>query len=287
MAEKIEVEAEVDDAAPPEVAENALGYLKPKPKRSDDGVLVLSVLAGIFIAFGGAIFIAAGAGSAGYAGGQQLAAALGFSVGLILCIVAGAELFTGNTLLVISGVEGHHKGGRIVRFWALVWAGNLAGSFLIAFLFVLAGAHLAGEGAVGLHALQVGDEKMGKGLIATFTSGILANMLVCLAVWMAQGARTIPGKVLAIIGPVAGFVVLGFEHSVANMSLLPIAGLIHAFAGSEFWQSAALIGMTRETFGSIGLFAFLFNLIVATLGNIVGGAAIGLAYWYAYLRKDD
>ncbi len=287
MAEKIEIEAEADDASPPQTAENALGYLKPKPERADDNVLVLSVLAGAFIAFGGLIFLATGAGAGTFSGGQQLAAAVGFSVGLILCIVAGAELFTGNTLLVVSGVEGHHRGRRIVRFWALVWGGNLAGSLAVAFLFVLAGGHLAGDGAVGLHALEVGDDKMGKGLVATFASAILANMLVCLAVWMAQGARTIPGRILAIVGPVAGFVVLGLEHSVANMSLLPVAGLIHAFAGSDFWQSAALVGVAPESFGSIGLFAFLFNLVVATLGNIVGGAAIGLAYWYAYLRKDD
>lgn len=286
MADENET-VEIDDAKPPEVAANALDYLEPKPKRADDGVLVLSVLAGMFVAFGASIFLATGAGGADYAGGQQFAAAIGFSVGLILCIVAGAELFTGNTLLVVSKVEGHHRTGRIVRFWGLVWLGNLAGSLLVAFLFVLAGAHLAGEGAVGLHALEVGDDKMGKGIVATFASGILANMLVCLAVWASQGARTIPGKILAIIGPVAGFVVLGFEHSVANMSLLPIAGMIHAFAGADFWQSVALLGTNAAEFGSIGLFAFILNLIVSTLGNIVGGAVIGLSYWYAYIREDD
>lgn len=276
-------ELAVDDAAPPEAAANADDYLAAKIGTPAGTVLVLASLAGAYIGFGSILFLIVGAGgSEGFSGIQTLLSGIAFSVGLALVVVAGAELFTGDTLLVVKRVDGTVGTGALLRFWGLVYAGNLVGSLGVAVLFVLAGGHLAGDGAVGLNALDVGATKAGKSVVELFASGILANALVCLAVWMTQAARTVPGKILALLGPVTAFVAAGFEHSVANMSILPIGLIVQALAGPDFYQIA---GGSRAEFADLALGGATLNIAVSTLGNIVGGAAVGLAYWYAYLRK--
>lgn len=271
----------IDDAAPPETAKNALAYLAAKVKKPTGDAFLLAVLAGAFIAFGGILYLVTAAGE-GFSGPRHLLSGLGFSVGLVLVTVAGAELFTGDTMLVIQRVRDRLDRGTMWRFWGVVYAGNLAGSLVVAILFVLAGGHLVGEGAVGLSALETGAGKVGKGVLQLVASGILANMLVCLAVWMAQAARTVPGKILAIVGPVTAFVAAGFEHSVANMSIIPIALFVKGFAGPDFWAAA---GTDPSAFAALGVLGFLKNLVFVTIGNILGGGSVGLAYWYAYLRK--
>jgi formate transporter len=274
--------ATVDDAKPPEAAKNVLEYLTGKIAMPTGKTAVLSVLAGAYIAFGAIVFLVTGAGGDGFSGPQTLLSGLGFSVGLMLVIVAGAELFTGDTLLVVKRVRGSLSAGTMWRFWGLVYAGNFVGALLVAALFILAGGHMAGEGAVGANILEVAGSKADKGVLALFASGILANMLVCLAVWAAQAARTIPGKILALTGPVAAFVTAGLEHSVANMSILPMGLMIDAFAAPEFWQMA---GTEAGAEPGLTLGGALVNIAVCTVGNAVGGASIGLAYWYAYLRE--
>lgn len=274
----------IDDASPPETAKNALHYLGAKVKKPTADIFLLSVLAGAFIAFGSILFLVVSGGGGDFSGSRQLLAGLGFSVGLILVIVAGAELFTGDTMLVIHRVRDTLDRGTMWRFWGVVYGGNLAGAMLVAILFVVAGGHLPGEGAVGLAALETARTKVDKGVFALVASGILANMLVCLAVWVTQAARTVPGKILALIGPITAFVAAGFEHSVANMSIIPIALFVDAFAAPEFWTAA---GADPAAFGSLGLLGFLKNLVFCTIGNVIGGGSVGLAYWYAYLRKVD
>lgn len=270
------------DAAPPEAARIALDYLSGKVKKPSGDIFLLAVLAGGYIAFGAIAYLVVSAGEGGFSGPQHIAAGLAFSVGLALVVVAGAELFTGDTMLVINRVRDTLDTSTMWRFWGLVYGGNLAGALLIALLFVAAGGHVPGEGAVGIAALETARTKVDKGIVALVASGILANMLVCLAVWVTQAARTVPGKIIALAGPVAVFVAAGFEHSVANMSIIPIALAIKAFAGPEFWTAA---GASPDAFASVTLLGFGYNLVFVTLGNMTGGASIGLAYWYAYLRN--
>jgi len=272
----------IADPAPPETARIALDYLGAKVETPTAESFLLAVLAGAFIAFGSILFLVAGAGGSGFSGANQLLAGLGFSVGLVLVTVAGAELFTGDTMLVIHRVRDTLDRGTMWRFWGLVYLGNLAGALLVALLFVVAGGHLPGDGAVGLSALEAARTKVEKSIPALIASGVLANMLVCLAVWVTQAARTVPGKILALAGPITAFVAAGFEHSVANMSIIPIALFVQAFAAPEFWTATSA---DPGAFASLTAVGFARNLLFSTIGNILGGGSIGLAYWYAYLRK--
>ncbi|GGD15693.1 formate/nitrite transporter family protein [Aureimonas glaciei] len=269
------------DAAPPEAARIALDYLSGKVKKPSGDIFLLAVLAGAYVAFGAIAYLVAVSGGDGFSGLRQVAGGLVFSVGLVLVIVAGAELFTGDTMLVINRMRETLDASTMWRFWGLVYAGNLVGALLIASLFVGAGGHGQGDGAVGIAALETARTKVDKGIVALIASGILANMLVCLAVWVAQAARTVPGKIVALAGPITVFVAAGFEHSVANMSIVPMALAIASFAGPEFWTAS---GSAPEAFASVTVLGFAYNLFWVTLGNVVGGASIGLAYWYAYLR---
>lgn len=277
------VDFKVDDRMPPEIAKQAESIYAKKTDIDTSKLMVLAMLAGCYIAFGSLLSQVVLAGAAGAApfGVVQLLAGAAFSVGLILVVVGGAELFTGNTLMVIPRAQERATGGEVARAWVLVYAGNFVGSLAIALLFVLAGGHTAGDGQVGLAALNTAEHKAGLPLTESFTSGILANMLVCLAVWLALSARTTPGKILAVIAPITAFVAAGLEHSVANMSLIPLGHFVRAWGDVEFWQS---IARSPELFPELTLGGFGWNLLGSTAGNIVGGGAIGLAYWFVYRR---
>lgn len=246
-------------------------------------LVVLALLAGAYIAFGALFSQVVLAGAEGQApfGVVKLLSGVAFSLGLILVVVGGAELFTGNTLMVIPRASDKATTVEIARAWMIVYLGNLAGSLVIVILFVLAGGHTAGDGQVGLAALKTAQAKTSLPLLEVMASGVLANMLVCLAVWLSLGARTIPGKILAIIFPITAFVAAGLEHSVANMSLIPLGLLVLAFGADSFWNDLAL---SADAFPGLSLRGFGRNLLASTLGNIVGGATIGMAYWFAYRR---
>jgi formate/nitrite transporter len=174
----------------------------------------------------------------------------------MLVMVTGTQLFTGNTMLVLPAAQDRVSVGETLRDWSVVWIANLVGSLAIAALFVASGATDALDGAVGRAALDTAATKLGKSWPELFASGVLANMLVCLAVWMAIGAKSVGGKIAAVIGPVALFVAAGFEHSIANMALLPIAWGIDPAAV----PIAGLVG----------------NLLLVTAGNIVGGSLVAI-----------
>ncbi|WP_195759851.1 formate/nitrite transporter family protein [Paracoccus sp. S-4012] len=237
-------------------------------------ILVLGFLAGVFIAFGSIAFLVVMAVPEGAVpfGILQAAAGLAFSGGLLLVIVAGAELFTGNTLMLGRWYAGQSPLSAILKAWAPAWIGNLAGSIFVVALFIAAGGHEAGEGLLASAALDTGGEKTAKGAGAIFASGILANMLVCLAVWMTFAARTVQGKIIALVPPIATFVAAGLEHSVANMSLIPM-GLAMVWLGEPGADPALTMG------------GLLVNLLWSTLGNIVGGGIIAAAYWFSYDRE--
>ncbi len=222
-------------------------------------LLTLGALAGAFIGFGALFYLSVMAGADPAHGPTQLAAAMAFSLGLILVIVGGAELFTGNALLVMARVDGLIGTGALLRNWVVVYAANLAGALGLCLLAWLAGLHDAALGAVAARITAAKFQLSGTELL---TRGILCNALVCLAVWLSFAAHDVAGKILAIIFPVSAFVALGLEHVAANMFLLPF-GLLAGAAGGA---------------GDI-----LRNLAWVSLGNVIGGVGgVALSYWAAY-----
>lgn len=267
------------EAKPPGKIAEAATQTGAKKASLDWPVLaVLGLLAGAYIGFGGlfSTVALAGAEASGMPfGAARLLSGLAFSLGLVLVLVAGAELFTGNTLLVVAWAEGRADAGDIWKALALAYLTNLVGSVAVAALAFAAGAHAAGDGAVGAAALSTAQAKAALPFGQAFASGVAANILVCLAVWMAWGARSAADKVLVIVPPIAAFVALGLEHSVANMSLIPFGWMVREFADA---------GGDAEAFAAVTPGGFISNLVPVTLGNMAGGALVGAAYWFSYLR---
>ena len=245
----------------------------------------LAVLAGAFIALG-AVFattvVAGGSGALPY-GVLRLLAGTVFSLGLILVLVAGAELFTGNNLIVMAWASRRVSTALLLRNWLVVYTGNFVGSIGTALLVYLGGHHTFGNGAVGAAALATANAKSGLGFVQAVALGTLCNALVCLAVWLTLSARSVADKVLAIVPPIAAFVAAGFEHSVANMYFIPSGLFIKAGANGAFWLS---IGKTAADYPNLTWSNFLLhNLVPVTIGNILGGAVlVGIVYWFVYLR---
>jgi formate transporter len=240
---------------------------------------ILAVMAGAFIALGGVFSTIILTGSGLGFGPTRFMAGIGFSLGLILVIVAGAELFTGNNLVVMSWVSGHVRFARLMRNWALVYMGNLVGALSVVAMVYLGRWWEQGESAVGASALSLAATKASLPFWVVFVRGILANALVCLAVWLAAGGRTVIDKIFAILFPISAFVAAGFEHSVANMYFLPLGVLLSDRA--EVVKAAAL---PAGTLAELDVGGAVTNIVAATLGNIVGGAVlVGIVYWFVYL----
>ena len=263
-------------------------------------LLVLSVLAGAFISFGaifattvsaGGIVIAAPGGESAFStalpyGLVKLMAGLAFSLGLILVIVGGAELFTGNNMIVMAWANGKVTTRALLANWILVFLGNFVGALSTAALMFCTTQYTFGGGSVGLAALYAADAKTSLQFVPAVALGIMCNALVCMAVWMCYGARTMLEKIVTIILPVAAFVAAGFEHCIANIYYIPLGLFIKAGATEPFWAS---IHKTPADFPSLtwGNF-FVTNLVPVTIGNVVGGALmVGAVYWFVYLRKQE
>ena len=252
-------------------------------------VFVLSILAGAFISFGAVFATTVGAGSIGpdallpY-GVTRLLTGLVFSVGLILVVVGGAELFTGNNMLVMAWASGKVTTGAVLANWTIAFIGNFIGAIATAALIFLSTQYTFGGGAVGLNALTIANGKSALSFVPAFTLGILCNALVCLAVWMCYGARTTIDRVVTIIAPISAFVAAGFEHSIANIYFIPTGLFIKAGAPDTFWTA---IGKTPADFEALTWANFIFaNLIPVTVGNIVGGSVmVAAVYWFVYLRQ--
>jgi formate/nitrite transporter len=257
-----------------------------KAARDATALLVLGLLAGAFIAFG-AVFmttVLTGTGDLPW-GVARLLAGLVFSLGLILVIVGGAELFTGDTLMIVAYASRRITTGAVLRAWALVYVGNIAGALGTAALMFLAGQHGFAGGAVGKTALAVASAKAALPTVQLFFLAVLCNVLVCLAVWMSFGARSTTDKVMVIVPPIAAFVAAGFEHSIANVYLLPYGLAIKAWASPDFWSA---IGQTAADYPALTVAGALHNIVVATIGNLVGGSLmVGAVYWFVYLRRRD
>jgi formate transporter len=258
---------------------------------------VLSVLAGAFIALGaifattvsaGSIPIKDATGAVVFStclpyGVVRLLAGLAFSLGLILVVVGGAELFTGNNLIMMAFMNKKVSFGKLMRNWAIVFTGNFVGSIATAVIMFYTKQYTFGGGAIGLAALNTAESKASLGFVQAITLGIMCNALVCLAVWLCFSARSTTDKILSIIPSIAAFVAAGFEHSIANMYFMPIGLFIKTGGDAIFFEA---IGKTADNFPNLTWSNFFIkNLLPVTIGNIIGGALmVGVVYWFVYLR---
>jgi formate/nitrite transporter len=276
--------ARMFDALPPaEMARRAEVAGESKAALGAATMFALAVLAGAFIAMGAAFATTVTAGTSGMAYGVvRLLAGVAFSLGLILVIVAGAELFTGNTLMVMAWASRRISTLRMLRNWVIVYTGNMVGASAAVLLMVWARQYTFGKGAVGVQALTIGATKTDLGFGQAVALGILCNALVCIAVWLCFSARSTADRILAIIPPIAAFVASGFEHSVANMYFIPVALLIkrdHAWLDSMS-QVPDLQTLTWSNY-------LAGNLLPVTIGNLIGGTLlVGGVYWFIYLRRQ-
>ncbi|UCC54634.1 MAG: formate transporter FocA [Anaerolineaceae bacterium] len=286
----------VDALLPAEMALRAEKIGVSKAHMSPFTMWALGVLAGIFIALGAvfattvtaptmAVDPATGAPLANWMpfGISKLIGGFAFCLGLVLVVVAGAELFTGNNLIIMAWANGKISTTNLLRNWGIVYVGNFVGAILTVFVMLLSGQYTFGNGAVGLNALNIAQAKVGYGFIQAIFLGSLCNMLVCLAVWLVLSARTTTDKILSVIFPIAAFVAAGFEHSIANMYFIPVGLAIKQVAGESFWSS---IGSSPVDYAALTWENFLLlNLLPVTIGNIIGGAGgVGVVYYVIYLR---
>ena len=244
---------------------------------------ILGIFAGVYIGFGAQLAIMVTHDMAAFlgVGMAKLIGGAVFSVGLMLVVIAGAELFTGNNLIFLSVLDRQVRVSRLLRNWTIVYFANFVGSLLLVLLMYWSGLWKTDGGLVGAKALAIANSKVNLSFLQGFARGILCNWLVCLAVWMAVSARTVVGKVWAIFFPIMAFVASGFEHSVANMFFIPM-GL--ALKGQTAIVTAAGLAdkLSQLTIGGM-----VMNLIPVTLGNIVGGSFfVATLYWIVYLRGE-
>jgi formate transporter len=282
---------------PASMAERAEQTGVRKASTSLSMLLVLSVLAGAFISFGAVFATTVSAGSVTIAsadgattlvatlpyGITKLLTGLSFSLGLVLVVIAGAELFTGNNLIVMAWASGKVRTSDLLFNWTVAFFGNFVGAFATAVLMFCTTQYRIGGGAVGLAALSAANGKASLAFIPALTLGIMCNALVCLAVWMSYSSRTNIDRVVTVVPAIAAFVAAGFEHCIANIYYIPFGLLIRAGAGDSFWTS---IGKTAADFPDLTWANFVANLVPVTIGNIIGGSLmVGLIYWFVYLRR--
>jgi formate/nitrite transporter len=247
-------------------------------------LLVLSLLAGAFVSFGAiaATTMGAGAGNMPF-GVVRLLIGIVFCTGLIMVVIGGAELFTGNNLIVIAWASGRVKTSDVLFNWVVVYLGNVAGGIVTAALMFYTTQYTFDSGSVGLVALNTANAKSSFAFIPALTLGIMCNVLVCLAVWMCYSARTNVDRILTLVPPVAAFAMAGFEHCIANAYFIPFGLFVKAGAPESFW---AAIGKTPADFPDLTWSNFVFgNMLPVTLGNVIGGSILVAAvYWFVYLR---
>jgi len=286
-----------DALLPAQMAVRGVEIGLKKAGTGTEATFVLAVLAGAFIALGAAFATTVGAGALTVTGadGQlasialpfglnRLLVGIAFSLGLILVVVGGAELFTGNVLIVMAWASGRVSTVRLLRNWVIVYAGNLVGALGTAALVVLGGWYRIGNGSVGSASLATAASKVAHTPLEAFFLGILCNILVCLAVWMTYSARSTTDRILALVPPVAAFVAMGFEHSIANLFFIPVAIAIRAVAPPEFWTATHL---DPAAFASVDVAGFVTNQVPVLLGNVVGGAVfVAAIYWLVFLRGN-
>jgi formate/nitrite transporter len=275
-----------DAYSPKEIADRVESVGVRKANLALVPMTALGVLAGGFIGLGALYFnLVASDPDLGFAA-KRVLGGVAFSLGLILVVIAGAELFTGNNLMVMARVHGKITTRLMLRNFGVVYAANFAGAAGLAFLVYMSGHGSMNNGIVGESAIAIGVAKCSIGFAEAFFKGILCNLLVCLALWLAMAGRQVVDRIIAIIFPISAFVAAGFEHSIANMYFIPYALFLKyfdpAFMARIGDRVANLDALTWQTF-------FINNLIPVTIGNIIGGVVLVAAiYWIVFLRvKND
>ena len=257
-----------------------------KSNRDFFSTLTLAVMAGLFIGLGAAFFTYVIHGSTLSVGLTKLIGGSVFSLGLILVIITGAELFTGNNLIVMAFVSRKITFGQLLRNWGIVFAGNLVGSLIVVFFILLSGQLTAGGGVVGAKALTIANGKVNLTFLEAVSRGILCNILVCLAVYLCFSGRSVTDKILAIIFPITAFVALGFEHSIANMYFIPVGILLKN--NSEVLAAVQNIQGVAPDLSNLSIYGLIVsNLLPVTIGNIIGGTFfVGIVHWFLFLRPS-
>ena len=264
--------------APLEIAREIVNIGKKKARLPASSTAILSILAGVYIAIAGQLMITVTHDAAGSVaiGLVKLIGGSVFSLGLIMVILAGAELFTGNSLMVVGWLERKLNFKALAKNWSIVYIGNLVGSLLIVYLVFFSGIWMINGGAVGKYALSIAVTKANLNFWTALIKGIGANWLVCVAVWIAISGGTTMDKILGIYFPIMAFVVLGFEHSIANMFFLPMGLLLKGVV--------SVPGASSLTLSS----AIFNNIIPVTIGNIIGGVLfVAIPYWLVYIRNHN
>jgi formate transporter len=268
-----------DAYSPREIAERVETVGVTKARLPLLSMMVLGVLAGGFIGLGALYFnLVTSDASLGFAASRVLGG-VAFSLGLVLVVVAGAELFTGNNMLVMAWASGKISTPELLGNWAVIFGTNFVGAAGLVALVVLANHGAMNGGAVGVNAVKIAALKTSLPFTDALFRGVLCNMLVCLAVWLAMGGRSVTDKVLAIVLPISAFVAAGFEHSVANMYFIPLGILL-----KDVVPAAALANVDTSHLNWLG---FAQNLLPVTIGNIVGGAVLVAACYMLVYRREE
>jgi len=251
-----------------------------KANASVYNLLILGIFAGVYIGFGAAFATLVSSDLSEFVGIglTKLVAGAVFSVGLMLVVIAGAELFTGNNLILMSALDKKVTFGRLINKWTIVYIANFIGSVLLAYIMFETGLWKGANNLTGIQALKIANAKVNLSFSAALFRGIGCNWLVCLAVWMAIASRNIIGKIFAVFFPIMTFVALGFEHCIANMYFIPMGLFLKGT------QAATASGLDLT---NLNIYGFLVkNLIPVTIGNIIGGAFfVAFLYWSVYVRK--
>ncbi len=269
----------VDAFTPAEVAVKVKTVGVDKANMPLVSLVILSMMAGAFIAFGAMYYTVTITDSSMAYGMTKLVGGLAFSLGFILVVIAGAELFTGNTLVLMAWAKGKVSLGALLKNWGIVYIGNTIGALVMVCLVYLSGYLDAHHHQVGVTAMNAGLAKVDNTLIESFVLGLFCNVLVCLASWMVYASRTVSDKVLAILFPISAFVAMGFEHCIANMYMIPVAIL-----ASMDPAVVAASGVEAAQLDALSLSGFLANVIPVTIGNIIGGGVfVAMTYYLVFV----
>lgn len=264
------------------IAENAGVY---KTNKAVSQTYISAIIAGLFISIAFVFYITVTTGTAGAPyGWVKLIGGACFSLGLMLVVACGVDLFTSTILTSVAKASGLITFKQMLMNWLNVYIGNFIGAILLVMIVWLAGQHNAANGLWGLSVLATAQHKIHHTFVEAVFLGVMANMMVCLAVWMNYAGRSLTDKMFVLILPIAMFVAGGFEHSIANMYMIPMGIVINYFAAPEFWQTA---GVSAQQFSDLTIGNFVVhNLIPVTLGNILGGLMVGLPFWFMHLRNN-
>lgn len=272
-----------DHLTPAQMAQHVEQLARQKQYKPNAQLWLQSIMAGLFIGLGFAFYITVTTQAQSDWGLVRLIGGLCFSMGLMLVVICGSELFTSTLLTLLPFANGSLSRNAMLRCWGTVLLGNAVGALLICSIFLIAEQHQLAQGGWGLSVLKLAQHKLHHSFSSAVALGLLCNLMVCLAVWMAYAGKTLLEKTLLLMLPVAMFVACGFEHSIANLFLVPLAIGIHSVADNTFWQQ---IGLSSSQFADLTWWHFIIhNLIPVLIGNILGAAMVAYSQWYLHFRS--